>query len=76
VFVGEGSLRAIFASLTAFVCAGVRPRTPLARAIVFILILKLIGIAGIKIFMFPDGAQPVVDGTAVARAIGLPTSLR
>ena len=69
-------MRAIFASLGAFISAGIRPRTPLARAIVFILILKLIGIAGIKIFMFPDGAQPVVDGTAVAQAIGLPTSLR
>jgi hypothetical protein len=43
---------------------------------VFVLILKLIGIAGIKVFMFPDSAQPVVDGTAMARAMGLPTSLR
>jgi hypothetical protein len=69
-------LRAIFASLMAFVCAGIRPRTPLAKAIVLVLILKLIGIAGIRVFMFPDGAQPVVDGTAMARAMGLPTSLR
>jgi hypothetical protein len=76
VFVREGSLRAIFASVAAFISAGIRPRTPLARAILFVLILKLIGIAGIKIFMFPDGAQPVVDGTVMARAIGLPTSLR
>jgi hypothetical protein len=69
-------LRAIFASLAAFISAGIRPRTRLARAIVFVLILKLIGIAGIKVFMFPDSAEPVVDGTAMARAIGLPTSLR
>jgi hypothetical protein len=69
-------LRAIFASLAAFISAGIRPRTPLARAIVFVLILKLIGIAGIKTFMFPDSARPVVDGAAMARAIGLPTSLR
>jgi hypothetical protein len=75
MFVGEGSLRAIFASVAAFISAGIRPRTPLARAIVFILILKLIGIAGIKIFIFPDSAQPVVDGTAMARAIGLPDVL-
>jgi len=69
-------LRAIFAPLAAFISAGIRPRTPLARALVFVLILKLIGIAGIRVFMFPDGAQPVVDGTAMARAMGLPTSLR
>jgi hypothetical protein len=76
VFVREGSLREIFASLIAFVCAGIRPRTPLAKAIVLVLILKLVGIAGIKVFMFPDSAQPVVDGTTMARAMGLPTSLR
>ena len=69
-------MRAIFASLIKFVCAGVRPRTPLAKAIVLVLILKLVGIAGIKVFMFPDSAQPVVDATAMARAIGLPRSLR
>jgi hypothetical protein len=43
---------------------------------VLVLILKLVGIAGIKVFMFPDGARPMVDGTAMARAMGLPTSLR
>ena len=69
-------MRAILASLIAFVRAGMRPRTPLAKAIVLVLILKLIGIAGIKVFMFPDSAQPVVNGTAMARAMGLPTSLR
>jgi hypothetical protein len=63
-------LRAIFSSLTAFVSAGVRPATPLAKAIVLVLILKLIGIAGIKVFMFPDNAQPVADAAAVARLVG------
>ena len=60
-------MRAIFSSLTAFVSAGVRPRTTLAKAIVLVLVLKLIGIAGIKLFMFPDNAQPVADAAAVAR---------
>ncbi|MFZ0237712.1 MAG: hypothetical protein WAL37_10165 [Xanthobacteraceae bacterium] len=63
-------MRAIFSSLTAFVSAGVRPATPLAKAIVLVLILKLIGIAGIKVFMFPDNAQPVADAAAVARLVG------
>ena len=62
-------MRAIFSSLTAFVSAGVRPATPLAKAIVLVLILKLIGIAGIKVFMFPDNAQPVADAAAVARLV-------
>jgi hypothetical protein len=72
----RGCVRAIFSSLALFVSAGMRPRTPLARAIVLVLILKLIGIAGIKLFMFPDNARPVVDEIAMARAMGLPTSLR
>ncbi len=60
--------------MTAFLAAGVRPRTPLAKAIVLVLVIKLIAIAGMKIFMFADSAQPVVDATAVARAIGVPPS--
>jgi len=69
-------LRAIFSSLALFVSAGIRPRTPLARAIVLVLILKLIGIAGIKVFMFPDNAQPVADAAATVRMLGPPASVR
>jgi len=43
-------LSAIYSSLAAFVAAGARPPTPLARAIVLVLILKLIALAGIKLF--------------------------
>jgi hypothetical protein len=68
-------LSAILSSLTAFLAAGARPPTPLAKAIVLVLVLKFIGIAGIKVFMFPDSAQPVVDATAMAHAIGPSTSL-
>ena len=65
----------ILSSLTAFLAAGIRPRTPLAKAIVLVLVVKLIGIAGMKVFMFADSAQPVVDATAMARVIGVPASL-
>ena len=51
-------MRAIVSSLAAFLAAGLRPRTPLAKAIVLVLVIKLIGIAGMKMFMFPDSAQP------------------
>lgn len=63
-------MRAIFSSLALFVSAGIRPRTALAKAIVLVLVLKLIGIAGIKLFMFSDNAQPVADAAAVARLVG------
>jgi hypothetical protein len=68
-----GPLRAILSSLTAFLAAGLRPRTPLAKAIVLVLIIKLIGIAGMKVFLFADSAQPVVDAAVMARVIGVPT---
>jgi hypothetical protein len=63
-------LRAIFSSLMAFVFAGIRPATPLAKAIILVLVLKLIGIASIKLFMFPDNAQPAADTAAIARLVG------
>ena len=63
-------MRAIFSSLMAFVSAGIRPATPLAKAIMLVLALKLIGIVSIKLFMFPDNAQPAADAAAIARLVG------
>jgi hypothetical protein len=64
-------LRSIFSSLGAFAAAGLRPRTPLAKAIVLILIIKLIGITAVRIYLVTDGAQPHVDASAMARAFGV-----
>jgi hypothetical protein len=69
-------LRAIVSSLAAFFAAGLRPRTPLARAIVLILIIKLVGIASMKVFIFPDSAQPVVDSDVMAHVIGVTTPVQ
>jgi hypothetical protein len=68
-------LNSILSSLSAFLVAGVRPKTSLARAIALVLVIKLIGIVGMKIFMFPDSAKPVVDATTVARVLEPSTSL-
>jgi hypothetical protein len=56
--------------LTAFLAAAIWPRTPLAKAIVLVLVLKLIGIAGISIFLFPGSARPMVDAAVMTRVIG------
>lgn len=57
--------------------AGLRPQTALARAIVLVLLVKLIGIAAIKTFMFPDSSNLAVDATAMAaRVIGVPAPSR
>ena len=61
-------------SLTAFLAAAVRPRTPLAKAIVLVLAIKLVGIIGITAFIFANGAKPV-DAAAMAHVIGLPPPL-
>jgi hypothetical protein len=64
-------LTAIYFSLADFVVAAVRPRTPLAKAIMLVLVIKLIGIVGIRILMFPDSAQPAVSATAMAHVLGV-----
>jgi len=43
---------------------------------VLVLVIKLIGIAGIKLFMFPDDTQPVVDANAMARVLGVSSPAR
>jgi hypothetical protein len=63
-------------SLAAFAAAVLRPRTPLAKAIVLVLVIKLIGIAGMKVFMFPDSAQPIVDADTIARVVGVSTPVQ
>jgi hypothetical protein len=64
-------LRAILSSLGAFLAAGLWPRTPLAKAIVFVLAIKLIGIAGMKIALFPDSTRPAIDANSMARDLGV-----
>jgi hypothetical protein len=63
-------LRGIISSLAAFFATGMRPRTPLAKAIVAILVIKLAGIMAARVFMFADSARPAVDAAAMARVIG------
>ena len=68
---GDGPLRAILSSLGAFLAAGLRPRTPLAKAIMLVLVIKLIGITAVRIYMVADGAQPVVDADTMAHVFGV-----
>ncbi len=59
----------VLASLAAFVRAGLRPRSMLARAVVFVLAAKLIAVAGMMAYQhFAD--QKVVDAAAVGRLLG------
>lgn len=60
----------VLSSLGDFLRAGLRPRTPLARAVVVTLCLKLVVIVGLRIYMVTVEPQPQVDAAAVARVIG------
>jgi hypothetical protein len=72
---GRGRLmsrRPVLASLGAFVRAGLRPRSMLARAVVFVLAAKLIAVAGMMIFQ--HFANPnVTDAAVVSRMLGPPS---
>ena len=64
-------MRAILASLGAFAAAGLRPRTALAKAIVLVLLIKLIGVTAMRIYLTADHAVLAVDAAAMARAVGV-----
>jgi len=64
------TLKAVLLTLADFVKAGLRPRTPLARAIAVALAIKLVIIVSMKVFLFSGDARPVVDEAAMSRLIG------
>jgi hypothetical protein len=63
-------MKAVLSSLAEFLAAGVRPKTPLAKAIVFALAIKLVAIVSMKVFLFSGDARPVVDEAAMGRLLG------
>ena len=63
-------MKPVLSSLAEFIMAGLRPRTPLAKAIVFALAVKLVIIVSMKVFLFSGHARPVVDDAAMQRLIG------
>jgi hypothetical protein len=63
-------MNAVLSSLAAFLAAGARPPTPLAKAIVLVLVVKLMAIAAIGVFLFSSTGRMVVDPITVSRLIG------
>ena len=62
-------MKAVLSSLIAFVMAGLPPRTPLAKAIVFALAFKFVAIVGMQMYLL-SAAAPPVDQTTIADLIG------
>lgn len=63
-------MKAILSSLADFLRAGLRPRTPLAKAITVALAVKLVVVVSMKVFLFSGDARPVVDDAVMDRVIG------
>jgi hypothetical protein len=68
-------MKPILSSLADFIMAGLRPRTPLAKAIMVALAVKLVIIVSMKVFLFSGDAQPAVDDATMRRLIGPATSM-
>ena len=62
--------RPVLASLAAFIGAGLRPSTALARAIVVVLAAKLIAVVAMMVFQFIANQHAVVDAAAISRLLG------
>jgi hypothetical protein len=67
----ESRSHPVLASLGAFARAGLRPKTPLAKAIVFVLCLKLAAVVGMRLFMLTGEVPANVDEAAAARLLGV-----
>ena len=61
----------VLSSLGACLRAGLRPKTPLAKAVVFVLCLKLAAVVGMRLYLFSDETRLNVDEAAVARLLGV-----
>lgn len=64
------SRRPVLASLVAFIGAGLRPSTALARAIVIVLAAKLIAVVAMTVYFHFADQHVVADATAIGRLFG------
>lgn len=64
------SPRPLLASLGAFIGAGLRPPTALARAIVVVLAAKFIAVAAMMVFLLFANQHAIVDAAAISHLLG------
>jgi hypothetical protein len=62
--------RPLLASLAAFLGAGWRPPSALARAIVIVLVAKLIAVLAMAVFFHFANQHAAVDAAAIGRLFG------
>ena len=62
--------RPLLSSLAAFVQAGLRPKTMLSRAIVTVLVVKLVAVAAMMFYQHHEDRSAVADSAGVAYRLG------
>lgn len=67
-------MRALLSSLAAFVHAGYKPRTPLARGIVIALALKLSLVVALRLFVFGGEDRPAIDPSSMDQRLLAPAA--
>jgi hypothetical protein len=60
----------LLSSLAAFLHAGIRPRTTLARAIVTVLVIKLVAVTAISVMRHYEDRTAAADTAGVAYRLG------
>lgn len=65
----DPSSHPVLSSLRDFLLAGLRPKTPLARAIVLVLVLKLAVVVSMQVFLLWGEAQPDVNALSMGRVL-------
>jgi len=67
----------LMTTLGDFISAGLRPRTPLAKAISLALLMKLCVVVAMRIFLFGADVRPHLDEPAIAKhLLGASTNQR
>ncbi len=66
----DPSSHPVLLSFRDFLLAGIRPKTPLARAIVLVLVLKLAVVVSMQVFLLWGEAQPDVNALTMRRLLG------
>lgn len=66
----ESSSHPLLSSIGDFLLSGIRPKTPLARAIVFVLVLKLAVVASMQVFLLCGEAHPDVNALTIRHVLG------
>ncbi len=54
--------------------AGLRPRTPLAKAVVTVLLIKIVVILVLRFTLFSSAERPRIDADSVLAHVGTATS--